>query len=226
MRISTLTVIALVLCAPNCATWATLPPPPGAGYTAETFTFACIGNGCALTPPIGDQLFVQVVGDAHPIAHDPNIYFKFWNFSATPSSVVQVSIQGISLVTLFGGSGVNFNSGTSTPLPDGNTTVPPFVADVSFVAIPGDGINSATDDLELTTSSATFGQVISGVESGSVRFGLFATDFPNLEVGATYINTAQAVPEPGASVMMLAALAATAALSLMSRLRRSASPAD
>ena len=200
-RIAT-AVLAKILLFSGLAVQAAAPPPPIAGYAAETFDFTCIA-ACTLTPPIGDQLFVQVIRDADAIPDDPNIYFKFWNMVGTRSSVVQVSIDGMSQVSLLGGNGTNFPGSSTTALPGGAGAVPAFVADVSFVAVPFGGINTATDTLELKTSSATFAQVIAGMQSGAIRFGMFVTDFSGLEVPATYINNVNAVPEPSTYGLML-----------------------
>jgi hypothetical protein len=206
MRSIASAALAVVMCVSSLAAHAAVPPPPAAGYTAEAFDFFCVGAACALTPPIGDQLFVQVIRDADAVPDDPNVYLKFWNLIGTKSSVVYVSIQGINGISRLGGSGTDFGAATSTPLPGGNSATPPFVADVSFVAIPGGGINTVTDNLELVTSSATFEQVMAGIQSRAVRFGLYVTDFPGLEVAATYISAASPVPEPATSILLLGGL--------------------
>jgi hypothetical protein len=117
-----------------------------------------------------------------------------------------VSIDGMSQVSLLSGNGTNFPGPSNTSLPGGGGAVPAFLSDISFVAVPFGGINSATDTLELKTSSATFAQVIAGIQSGGIRFGLFVTDFPGLEVPATYINNVHTMPEPSTYGLMLSGI--------------------
>ena len=158
-------IFAKILLLSSLAVHAAAPPQPVAVYAAETFDFTCIA-GCSLTPPIGDQIFVQVIRDADAIPDDPNIYFKFWNLVGTRSSVVQVLIDGMSQVSLLGGNGTTFPGSSTTALPGVAGAVPAFVADVSFVSVPFGGINSANDTLKLNNDRC---DVCSGVRRDSIR---------------------------------------------------------
>lgn len=204
LRIATV-ILAKLLLLSGLAAHAAIPPPPVAGYVEKTYDFSCIA-GCSFTPPIGDQVFVQVIRGADAIPDDPNVHFKFGNLVGKPSSVVQVSINGMTQVSFLGGKGTNFSSSGTTALPDGELAVPPFVADVSFVSDPHGGINHATDTLELKTAAATFDQVNAGMQSGDIRFGMFVTDFSGKQMPATYINNVTAVPEPSIYGLMLTGL--------------------
>ena len=199
----------------SSAATAALPPPPSAGYSAEVFSFVCLA-GCDTTPPVGDQLFLQVIGDSDPSnGIDSNVYFKFWNLVGVASSVEQVSIDGASDFTLLGGIGTNFvaaNTPNPKNLPAGNTAVPPFDEDFTYESDPNApggkpvaGINTSTDTLEFYTSSLTFEQVITAMGTGELRFGEHVIAFA--EGGsATYINNPIPVPEPSTYALLLAGL--------------------
>jgi hypothetical protein len=115
------------------------------------------------------------------------------------------------LLSLFSGIGIDsqggatFGVGGAPPvLPGGDALAPPF--SVSFFATatgaPGNGLDAVSDYVSVLatfTGGATFGQVVSALNSGGLRVGLHVTP------GGTYVN---AIPEPGTWAMVLAGLLA------------------
>lgn len=198
----------------SLSSFAALPPPPSAGYTAEVFSFGCIQD-CSAIPSLGDQLFMQVIKDADLVPDDPNVYFKLWNRVGIPSSVEQVSVDGWSQFIILGGSGTNFvtaNSPNPKNLPAGNLATPPFESDFTFEADPNGpggkpvaGIDTNTDTFEFYTNTASYDQVIAGIGSGELRFGLHIIASQST-AGPTYLINTAPVPEPTTYALMLAGI--------------------
>lgn len=197
---------------------AILPPvDPVAGYGGASFNFTCL-VGCADTPGVGGQLFMQVLHDIDSSdGIDPNVYFKLFNMVGTQSSVEQVSIEGLNDLTKLIGSGTNFvaaNSPNPKNLPGGNTATPPFNEDFTFEAEsdnglgfngkPEAGINAAGETMEFF-KALNYEDTIAALASGDLRIGLHVIAFANGN-SATYLNNQTPVPEPETWAMLAAGL--------------------
>jgi hypothetical protein len=208
---------ALALMA-SASAHAILPPvDPVAGYGGASFNFSCL-VGCTTTPDVGGQLFLQVLHDINPSdGVDPNVYFKFFNMVGAPSSVEQISIDGLSGFSKLTGSGTNFveaNSPNPKNLPGGNTANPAFVADFTYEAVadnglgftgkPQAGINAPGETMEFY-KAVSYNDTIASMANGSLRIGLHVIAFENGN-SATYLNNLTPVPEPHAWAMMVAGL--------------------
>lgn len=203
----------------SASAYAILPPvDPVAGYGGASYNFTCL-VGCDDTPDIGSQLFLQVLHDIDPSdGVDSNVYFKFFNIVGVPSSVEQVSVDGLSGFGAPGGAGTNFeaaNSPNPKNLPGGNTATPPFDEDYTFEAIPNPqggfpgkpaaGIDGPLDTLEFARMATNYDAIVAGIASGDIRFGLHVIAFAN-GGSATYINNPVPVPEPETWAMLATGL--------------------
>lgn len=178
---------------------------------AATYSFLCqagcneLLQGSLENPATGLSMAVADAGTG--------ALFTFSN--GFPDGSPSPSVGGIyfdqGLLSLFSGIGIDSQTGASfgvggapPVLPGGDEVSPPF--SVSFFATapgaPDSGLDVASDYVSILATfagSATFGQVVSALNAGTLRVGLHVTP------GGTYVN---AIPEPGTWAMLLAGLLA------------------
>lgn len=219
-----LALATLVFSGTTSAVVVTSPPAPAEGYGAYTFNFTRITNNNAEN--VGEQLFLQVIGDTNPLdGIDPTVYFKLWNRVGTAANITYVAAdqgEGISSYSFsFHGqsSGVSFVLAHPFPgnLPGGNTLSPVFTPDWGMQRANGQGgvahgINAFSEYLEFKTTplnGETYLQVAQRIYDGELRFGLHVQAIGVAGGSDTYITVAGGVPpvpEPGTYAMLAAGL--------------------
>lgn len=191
---------------------------------AETYSFACIGNGNAANCATGAaQLRVDVLN------YGANqTLFQFTNIGADSSSIADIYFDDgtlLGIAQINNSSGVSF-SALATPgnLPGANNATPDFVTTAGFSAdsdapVSLNGVNPGETlgilfDLQ---AGKTFGSVIDALTlagaPGGLRIGLHVQSFGN-GGSESFINVATPVPEASQWLMLLLGLGLIAARTL------------
>jgi hypothetical protein len=198
----------------------TPPPAPAAGYGAYTFNFTRITSNNVEN--VGDQLFLQVIGDTNPLdGIDPAVYFKLWNRVGTAANITYVAADQAGPADPYGfaahgqSTGVSFVLASPFPgnLPAGNTLSPVFIPDWGMQRANGqggvaNGINAFSEYLEFKTTPANgdgYLDVAQRIYDGDLRFGVHVQAIGAAGGSDTYITVAQGVPpvpEPGTYAML------------------------
>ncbi len=211
---------AIVYSGTTAAVMVTEPPAPSAGYGAYTFNFARVTTNNVEN--VGDQLFLQVIGDTNPLdGIDPTVYFKLWNRVGTAANITYVAADQAGPTAPYSfafhgqSSGVSFVLANPFPgtLPAGNTLNPVFTPDWAMQRANGQGgvahgINAFSEYLEFKTTPAngdSYLDVAQRIYDGELRFGLHVQAIGTAGGSDTYITVAQGVPpvpEPGTYAML------------------------
>ncbi|MBM4382368.1 MAG: hypothetical protein FJ091_03265 [Deltaproteobacteria bacterium] len=168
---------------------------------AVTFGFDCLAGPSAACGVGEAQIRVEVTD-----AGSGMVNLVFTNTGAEVSAVRSIYFdrpENFAKLVLLGGAGTRFKKGGK---PKDLPGVPSFMSDFRFTARSPQDINGLNPGESLTivlklASGRTFADVVSALESGSLKIGVFMVANTPTTGEASLVNLPRPVPEPVAALM-------------------------
>jgi PEP-CTERM motif len=176
--------------------------------------FGCITNSSAGDCSIGETQLQLDITDEGP----GQVRFTFSNSGPQQSVISEVYFDDgvlLGIASIVNGAGVVFQQDANPPnLPGGNNVSPPFEVTAGFLAesVPSPSMNGVGPGEYVAIifnlqGAATFNDVLTQLSDGTVRAGIHVISFAS---GGSESFVNNPVPEPSASLLLLAGLGGVA----------------